>query len=122
MSERERLVELLLESGPIKERDLDDDWGDNEVSDIAEYLIENGVIVPHAKIGESIYYVDFEINANKTDFEPKIHRTTVTDITIAYNYTMYSTSCGKTFLQSLFGELVFLTKEAAEKALKGGAE
>lgn len=30
MSERERLVELLLESEPIKERDLDDDWGDKE--------------------------------------------------------------------------------------------
>lgn len=122
MSERERLVELLLESGPIKERDLDDDWGDNEISDIAEHLLENDVIVPHAKIGEVIYYVDFEVNADKTDFEPKIHRTIVTGITIAYNYTMYSTSCGKTFLHSLFGELVFLTKEEAEKALKGGAE
>lgn len=122
MSEKERLVELLLESEPIKERDLDDGWEDNEISDIADYLLENGVIVPHAKIGESIYYVDFEINADKTDFEPKIHRTTVTDIIIAYNYTMYSTSCGKTFLHSLFGKLVFLTKEQAEKALKGGAE
>lgn len=118
MSERERLVELLLESEPIKERDLDDGWGDNEISDIAEYLLKNGVIVPHAKIGESIYCVDFEINADKTDFEPKIHRTTVTDITIAYNYTMYSTSCGKTFLHSLFGELVFLTKEQAEKSIE----
>ena len=49
MSEKERLVELLLESEPIKERDLDDGWGDNEISDIAEYLLENGVIVPHAK-------------------------------------------------------------------------
>lgn len=45
MSDKERLVELLLESEPIKERDLDDDWGDNEISDIAEYLLENGVIV-----------------------------------------------------------------------------
>ena len=119
MSERERLVELLLESEPIKERDLDDDWGDNEISDIAEHLLENGVIVAHAKIGESIYYVDFEINADKTAFEPKIHRTTVTDITISYNYTMYSTSCGKTFPHSLFGEIVFLTKK---EALKGGVK
>jgi len=41
MSEKERLVELLLESEPIKERDLDDGWGDNEISDIAEYLLKN---------------------------------------------------------------------------------
>lgn len=45
MSEKERLLELLLESEPIKERDLDDGWGDNEISDIAEYLLENDVIV-----------------------------------------------------------------------------
>ena len=50
MSEKERLVELLLESEPIKERDLDDGWGDNEISDIAQYLLENGVIVPPVKI------------------------------------------------------------------------
>ena len=80
-------------------------------------MIANGVIVLPVKIGQSIYYVDFEINADKTDFEPKIHRTTVTDIIIAYNYTMYSTGCGKTFLHSLFGELVFLTKEQAEKSI-----
>lgn len=115
MSERERLIELLQ------------DWGNKEndgvrAESIADYLLENGVIVPHAKIGESIYYVDFEINADNTGLEPKIHRTTVTDITIAYNYTMYSTSCGKTFPHSLFGREVFLTKEEAEKALKGGAE
>lgn len=122
MRERERLVELLLESEPIKERDLDDGWEDNEISDIADYLLENGVIVPPVKIGESIYYVDFELNADKTAFEPEIHRTTVTDITIAYDYTVYSTSCGKTFLPSLFGELVFLTKAEALKALKGGVE
>lgn len=53
MSERERLVELLLESEPIKERDLDDDWGENEISDIAEHLLENGVIVPPVKKGDT---------------------------------------------------------------------
>lgn len=115
MSERKKLIELLQE------------WGNKEndgvrAESIADYLLENGVIVPRARIGESIYFVDFELNADKTDFEPKIYKTTVKDITIAYNYTMYSTSCGKTFLHSLFGELVFLTKEEAEKALKGGAE
>ena len=120
--ERERLVELLLESEPIKERDLDDDWGDNEISDIAEHLIKNDVIVPHAKIGESIYYVELEISADKTGLEPKIHRTTVTEILITNTYTMYSTSCKKSFLGSMFGIEVFLTKEEAEKALKGGAE
>ena len=57
MSERERLVELLLESEPIKERDLDDDWCDNEISDIADYLLKNGVIVPPVKIGDTLYMI-----------------------------------------------------------------
>lgn len=122
MSEKERLVELLLESEPIKERDLDDGWGDNEISDIAEYLLENDAIVPHAKIGESIYYVELDVNADKTGLEPKIHRTTVAEILITNTYTMYSTSRGKSFLGSMFGIEVFLTKEQAEKALKGGEE
>lgn len=42
---RERLIELLLESEPIKERDMDDDWLDGEIADIADYLLANGVVV-----------------------------------------------------------------------------
>lgn len=57
MSEKERLVELLLESEPIKERDLDDGWGDNEISDIAEYLLENGVIVPPVNVGGIVWVI-----------------------------------------------------------------
>nr|DAQ28898.1 MAG TPA: hypothetical protein [Caudoviricetes sp.] len=118
MSEREHLIEII-NNIKIRSRTLGDLFYKSVIEKIADQLLENGVIVPHAKIGESIYYVELEINADKTAFEPKIHRTTVTDITIAYNYTMYSTSCGKTFPHSLFGELVFSTKEEALKALKG---
>lgn len=45
MTDRDRLIELLLKSEPIKERDLDDDWFDGEIEDIADYLLANGVIV-----------------------------------------------------------------------------
>lgn len=45
MTEHERLVELLSECQPIMERILDDDWYENEISDIADYLLKNGVIV-----------------------------------------------------------------------------
>ena len=57
MSERERLIELLLESEPIKDRDLDDNWYDGEISDIAEYLLENGVIVLPVKVGDVVYMI-----------------------------------------------------------------
>ena len=127
MTNKERLIELIDDFGDdvslcdVCSRPREDCEGcTNE--QLAEYLVENGVIVLHANVGAAIYYVELEINADKTAFEPKIHRTTVTDITIAYNYTMYSTSCGKAFPHSLFGELVFLTKAEALKALKGGAK
>ena len=45
MSDRDRLIKLLLQSDPIKERDLDDDWGDGELEEIADHLLANGVIV-----------------------------------------------------------------------------
>lgn len=62
MSERERLVELLLESEPIKERDLDDGWGDNEISDIAEWDYANkDVAFEEAK--KCLYEIIAEIGA-----------------------------------------------------------
>ena len=116
MNEKERLIEKLKPAV----NNADDNYGVPNTEQVANYLLENGVIVLHANVGAAIYYVELEINADKTDLEPKIHRTTVTDISIANNYTMYSTRCGKTFPHSLFGIGVFLTKEQAKKALKGG--
>ena len=108
MTNKERLIELIEDFGDdvalcdVCSRPREDCEGcTNE--QLAEYLVGNGVIALHAKVGATLYYVDFEINADKTDFEPKIRRTTVVDISIAYNYTMYSTSCGKTFTHSFFG-------------------
>lgn len=105
MSERERLVELLLESEPIKERDLDDGWEDNEISDIADYLLENGVVVLPCKVGDTVY---------QTDTAGQIYASTVKNI-------IYDTS-SIAFDERAIGTTVFLTKEQAEKALKGGAE
>ena len=54
MTDRDRLIELLLQSDPIKERDLDDEWFDGETEDIADYLLANGVILPPCKV---VYYI-----------------------------------------------------------------
>ena len=40
MSEKERLVELLLESEPIKERDLDDDWATMKYQTLPNILLK----------------------------------------------------------------------------------
>lgn len=118
MSERERLVELLLESEPIKERDLDDDWGDNEISDIAEHLIKNGVIVPPVKVDDTIYIADETSNEFTGIDECRVRK-------LEWNGAFWAFFIDKDcygYSESYIGKKVFLTKEEAEKALEGGAE
>lgn len=124
MSERERLVELLLESEPIKERDLDDGWGDNEISDIAEHLLENSVIVPSLKLGDKVWIID-----RCYGYKTKSYEVSYIKHIKDYNGQLCYYSAipfGKPISSIDFddrdiGKTVFLTKEQAEKALKGGA-
>ena len=62
---KERLKELLLSSDPMKERDLDDDWGDGELDEIVDQLLANGVIVPPCKIGDKVYTVLYDDETNQ---------------------------------------------------------
>ena len=117
MSEKERLVELLLESEPIKERDLDDDWGDNEILDIAEHLLENSVLVPPVKVGDIAYKI--------VETCPKPY---IKGIPIGVIVFKGTNDFSKELWEDVYGgvigsfadigKTVFLTKEEAEKALK----
>lgn len=122
MNERERLIELLLESEPIKDRDLDDNWYDGEISDIADYLLDNGVIVLPVKVGDVVYTVSkrdgivakmvVEISW-KRDWAGK---------DLGWGLILSGKMSNNRYNVSGIGKTVFLTKEEAEKALKGGAE
>lgn len=127
MSERERLVELLLESGPIKERDLDDDWGDNEISDIAEHLLENGVVVLPCKINDHVWFIKSAFSVLVKPLEARIIdiRGISIDRNILYKSITLYNDLARGFTSNDIGTKVFLTKEEAEQAiqaLKGGAE
>ena len=67
--------------------------------------IENGVIVSPVKVGDTVY---------QTDTAGRIYASTVKNI-------IYGTS-SIAFDERAIGITVFLTKEEAEKALKGGAK
>lgn len=127
MSERERLVELLLESEPIKERDLDDDWGDNEISDIAEHLLENGVVVLPCKINDHVWFIKSAFSVLVKPLEARIIdiRGISIDRNILYESITLYNDLTRRFTSNDIGTKVFLTKEEAEQAiqaLKGGAE
>ncbi len=122
MTQRERLIELLKQAF----YNADDNYGAPNIKQVADNLLENGVIVPLIKVGQTVYYIFNGFIEPCTveviflsDYEDKDgNRTYMADIHFDrddFPYTVaeiYFTDIGKT---------AFLTKEEAEKALKGGA-
>lgn len=111
MSERERLIELLKQDCHCKDEDCSN-CSRNGICFThrqTDYLLENGVIVPPVKVGDTIYMI--------VEKRAKITR----------EYFRFIKKTKLTFLNlervlKDWGKTVFLTKEEAEKALKGGAE
>ena len=102
---RDRLIELL----------------NNEINkptqftlqSIADNLLENGVIVPPCKVGDKVYIV--------AEITNKIIECTVLGFWICETNCSIITDHGTICSLSL-AETVFLTREAAEQALKGGVQ
>lgn len=117
MTGRERLIELLSESEPIHERDMDDEWMDGEIEDIADYLLEHGVIVPPCKFFSKCYVLP-TIDNNLPDI------TEMKCLGFILSHDSYNanlvTEKNKLYQPCFgaFGKTVFLTREEAEKALK----
>ena len=115
---RERLIELLYQFKNLSIADLDE-------SELADHLLANGVIVPPCKVGDTVWVYN--------SITGKIYENTVVCIkmrskgacrnTMSLEYTNAhkETSCRK-FKWAQVGKQVFLTKEEAEAALKGGMQ
>lgn len=114
MTERERLIKLI--------RLIPYEYlhGDICPLDIADFLLDNGVIVPHVKINQHIWIVSF----SDRDFCEGC----VTSIkTIGYNHSIYYCDFYNfdgiplpspfSFDDNDIGKTVFFTKEEAKKAL-----
>lgn len=124
MTERERLIELL-QNTPV------DCTGCRGVGTIADYLIENGVIVPTLRVGDTVWVVYKLLWSNPC--EKFISEFVVKSISIYCNskgvwtkkFRIRKVINGKTVdvqkdikLDDI-GKTVYLTKEDAEKALSG---
>ena len=135
MTERERLIEVLSNI------DYACDNGSNlqdRIEFIADYLLANGVIVQPVKVGDTAYvnpytwgylsFTDYEhcfihskhfviaevVSIIKTRKQNLIKLKIYNRTSCKYEYKRYSISS--------IGITVFLTKEEAETALKGGEE
>lgn len=75
---------------------------------LADYLLDNGVIVPPCKVGDILYYIPFGSTITKWE---------IRSIEIIQDDIVFH--CGRIFfLKHDIGKTVFLTREAAENALR----
>ena len=122
MTERERLIELLMQGdiAAAKQGVFNCCMCRREAETIADYLLENGVIVPPVKVGDTVYCTDsyrhlikpLEIIGFEVDYTKRICKYYCSggDYTPAW------------FKPTEIGKTVFLTREEAEKALKESEE
>ena len=87
--------------------------------DMTDYLLENGVIVPPCKVGDTVYYIN----------RGRIERLKIRNINYSFRdreyYVYLENSSGKALninYYQLIGYRLFHTLEEAEKALEGIGE
>ena len=139
MTERERLIELLMQGdiAAAKQGVFNCCMCRREAETIADYLLENGVIVPPVKMGDIVYIDNAPHNV--------VHITIEEDgISYCAKYDCDEYECCKEcpfakeisfgevimcegneyheFTASDIGKTVFLTREVAEKALEESEE
>lgn len=104
---KDKLVQII-KSVPITEKAYEE-----YISDIAEKIIDEGVILPPCKVGEKIYVVRF--GKCEEHIVEKIEQCRdILHIAFGWRNMGYEWISAKEF-----GKTVFLTREKAEKALKG---
>lgn len=121
MSERERLVELLKQNCHCKDEDCSN-CSSNGICFThreADYLLENGVIVPPVKIGQTVYGISrgaiIPIGVDRIQCSKR-----GIDI-LGRNEQYYGYGTITLHPNNEFGIEWYTTKAEAEKALKGGA-
>lgn len=120
MSERERLVELMTKAENAELSLLE-----FEKKILADYFLENSVIVPYLKLGDKVWIID-----RCYGYKTKSYEVSYIKHIKDYNGQLCYYSAipfGKPISSIDFddrdiGKTVFLTKEEAEKSLKGGAK
>jgi len=118
MTQKDRLIELLH------------DWGTKNtdginVDSVAKHLLENNVMAPPCKIGDTVYV--YNLDVCDWVMSPKVLTFVLCQSGWFVTLDMGSTDKhpdGEVWCVKLsdFGKTIFPTREEAEKALKDGAE
>lgn len=114
MTEREKLIELIMQVLSIIESYFDSSQNKKIAELIADYLIENDIIVPPCKIGDTVYCIEFPksrgIDKGTVYVNPRVNT--------KWFSVRYESGLIYDHPQTAIGKTVFFTYEKAEKALK----
>ncbi len=111
MTDRDRLIKLLEDTLHEWECDVQS----KTLSQIAEHLIENGVIVPPCKVGDNVYWINRVKKEIETDLVIAIHQY---ENGLSIATSTIGSKCTSTYGLNRFLEIMHFTKEQAEQALK----
>lgn len=111
MTERERLIELINQA-QVKS---DDNFGITNSEQMVDYLLENGIIVPPVKVGDTVYLL------SRGDIIPiniiAIQGNNSGNFLIGMNEENFGYGTISLHLENNWGAEWYITREEAEKAL-----
>lgn len=120
---RERLAQLIHDAHmAIADRDDNRDT----YTAIADYLLDNGVIAPQVKVGQTVWFIDggYVKSGRKKTYEEYVNEGIVDNMVIGDKGTPQIEVCTALNewtmhdLEDDFDKYLFTTREAAEAALK----
>lgn len=111
MTQRERLIELLKQAF----YNADDNYGIPNIEQVADNLFENGVIVPPVKVGGIVWVI-----YNKCVTPANVMAVYVDKSGGMFDLKILTEGLKSTINKDYTFDMVYITKEEAEKALKGG--
>ena len=91
---------------------------DDDIGKLVDDLLANGVVVPPCKAGDMVYFVFDDTVEGKFISKQQINDVSTRGIFVSDSLTEENCGCFVPF--SDFGKTAFLSKEEAERALKGG--
>lgn len=121
MTERERLVELLIDYPCMST--AEENFIESIAADLADYLLANGIVVLPCTVGDTVYIID---NRDMLNIDPSVCSVVDDEIyEMGYGRTQSGElkwlflvcETGEDFYDDDIGKTVFLTCKEAEKAL-----
>jgi hypothetical protein len=92
-------VKTAFEVGTMSLEDFEE-FDEETISDLADYLIKNGVVIPPCKVGDTVYQTD----------GVRVYESTIKNV-------IYVTE-GVSFDKNAIGKSIFLTRKDAEKEIE----